>query len=86
MHDPADVAIRILEIDEVAHARDGHLGDDDLAPGLRDLLGVLVNRRDLNCVRHRLLRVPAPGGGVLVPSTAPVDVISFAERRVIGAH
>jgi predicted PurR-regulated permease PerM len=31
--------------------------------------------------RPLLLRVPAPGGGVLVPSTAPVDVISFAERR-----
>ena len=36
--------------------------------------------------RPLLLRVPAPGGGVLVPSTAPVDVISFAERRVIGAR
>jgi predicted PurR-regulated permease PerM len=31
--------------------------------------------------RPLLLRVPAPGGGVLVPSTAPVDVVSFAERR-----
>ncbi len=32
--------------------------------------------------RPLLLRVPAPGGGVLVPVTAvPIDVISFAERR-----
>src|SRR5204863_1757048 len=28
--------------------------------------------------RPLLLRVPAPGGGVLVPATAPVDVVSFA--------
>jgi predicted PurR-regulated permease PerM len=31
--------------------------------------------------RPLLLRVPAPGGGVLVPPE-PVDVLSFAERRV----
>jgi predicted PurR-regulated permease PerM len=31
--------------------------------------------------RPLLLRVPAPGGGVLVPSLAPVDVIAFAEQR-----
>jgi len=36
--------------------------------------------------RPLLLRVPAPGGRVFVPSTAPVDVISFAERRVFGAR
>jgi hypothetical protein len=34
--------------------------------------------------RPLLLRVPAPGGGVLVPVTAPVDVIAFAERRALG--
>ena len=31
--------------------------------------------------RPLLLRVPAPGGGVLVPAVGPADVISFAERR-----
>ena len=31
--------------------------------------------------RPMLLRVPAPGGGVLVPAGGPFDVISFAERR-----
>ena len=31
--------------------------------------------------RPLLLRVPAPGGGVLVPATATIDVLSFAERR-----
>ena len=35
--------------------------------------------------RPLLLRVPAPGGGVLVPSLAPVDVITFAEQRMRGA-
>jgi predicted PurR-regulated permease PerM len=35
--------------------------------------------------RPLLLRVPAPGGGVVVPATAPVDVISYAERRVLRA-
>ena len=34
--------------------------------------------------RPLLLRVPAPGGGVLVPVTAPVDVIALAERRALG--
>lgn len=34
--------------------------------------------------RPLLLRVPAPGGGVLVPSLASVDVISFAEQRTRG--
>ena len=32
--------------------------------------------------RPLLLRVPAPGGGVLIPATASIDVISIAERRV----
>jgi predicted PurR-regulated permease PerM len=36
--------------------------------------------------RPLLLRVPAPGGGVVVPATAPVDVISYAERSVLRAH
>jgi predicted PurR-regulated permease PerM len=36
--------------------------------------------------RPLLLRVPAPGGGVLVPATAPIDVISFAERRAQGSR
>ena len=36
--------------------------------------------------RPLLLRVPAPGGGVLVPAMASIDVISFAERRSNGAH
>lgn len=31
--------------------------------------------------RPMLLRVPAPGGGVLVPGGAPMDVIAFAEER-----
>lgn len=31
--------------------------------------------------RPMLLRVPAPGGGVLVPNGAPPDVIAFAEER-----
>jgi predicted PurR-regulated permease PerM len=31
--------------------------------------------------RPMLLRVPAPGGGVLVPAGQPVDVIGFMERR-----
>jgi len=31
--------------------------------------------------RPLLLRVPAPGGGVLIPAAAPIDVISIAERR-----
>lgn len=31
--------------------------------------------------RPLLLRVPAPAGGVLVPSLAPIDVVSYAERR-----
>src|SRR5439155_8384126 len=35
--------------------------------------------------RALLLRVPAPGGGVVVPAGASVDVISFAERRGNGA-
>ena len=35
--------------------------------------------------RPLLLRVPAPGGGVLVPAVAAVDVISFAERRAHAA-
>ncbi len=35
-------------------------------------------------VQMVLLRVPAPGGGVLVPAT-PVDVIAFAESRANGA-
>jgi predicted PurR-regulated permease PerM len=35
--------------------------------------------------RPLLLRVPAPGGGVLVPVGAPVDVIVRAERRALGA-
>jgi predicted PurR-regulated permease PerM len=35
--------------------------------------------------RPLLLRVPAPGGGVVVPATAPVDVLSYAERRVLRA-
>src|SRR6185437_676537 len=30
--------------------------------------------------RPIVLRVPVPGGGVLVPPGAPVDVVSFAER------
>jgi predicted PurR-regulated permease PerM len=34
--------------------------------------------------RPLLLRVPAPGGGVLVPVTVPVDVIALAERRALG--
>lgn len=34
--------------------------------------------------RPLLLRVPAPGGGVLVPSLASVDVITFAEQRTRG--
>jgi predicted PurR-regulated permease PerM len=34
--------------------------------------------------RPLLLRVPAPGGGVLIPSLAPVDVITFAEQRARG--
>jgi predicted PurR-regulated permease PerM len=32
--------------------------------------------------RPLLLRVPAPGGGVIVPQTEPIDVIGFAERRL----
>lgn len=36
--------------------------------------------------RPLLLRVPAPGGGVLVPATAAVDVISFEERHGNGAR
>lgn len=37
--------------------------------------------------RPLLLRVPAPGGGVLIPATdAPVDVISFAEKRLRPAR
>jgi hypothetical protein len=32
--------------------------------------------------RPLLLRVPAPGGGVLVPPDAPLDPIALAERRV----
>jgi predicted PurR-regulated permease PerM len=33
--------------------------------------------------RPLVLRVPAPGGGVLVPQTeVPIDVVAFAERRV----
>ena len=33
--------------------------------------------------RPLLLRVPAPGGGVLVPAMdAPIDVVSFAEKRL----
>jgi predicted PurR-regulated permease PerM len=32
--------------------------------------------------RPLLLRVPAPGGGVLVPPEAPIDPIALAERRV----
>jgi hypothetical protein len=36
--------------------------------------------------RPLLLRVPAPGGGVLVPVTQiPIDPISFAERRARAA-
>ena len=35
--------------------------------------------------RALLLRVPAPGGGVVVRAGASVDVISFAERRGNGA-
>jgi predicted PurR-regulated permease PerM len=35
--------------------------------------------------RPLLLRVPAPGGGVLIPSLAPVDVITFAEQRARAA-
>jgi predicted PurR-regulated permease PerM len=35
--------------------------------------------------RPMLLRVPAPGGGVLMPAGAPLDVIAFAERRTNGA-
>lgn len=35
--------------------------------------------------RPLLLRVPAPGGGVLVPALAAIDVISFAERRAQSA-
>ena len=34
--------------------------------------------------RPLLLRVPAPGGGVLVPVGAPVDVIALAERRALS--
>jgi predicted PurR-regulated permease PerM len=34
--------------------------------------------------RPLLLRVPAPGGGVLVPVAAPVDLIARAERRAVG--
>ena len=36
--------------------------------------------------RPLLLRVPVPGGGVLVPAVALVDVISFAERRAHAAR
>jgi predicted PurR-regulated permease PerM len=36
--------------------------------------------------RPLLLRVPAPGGGVLVPATSPVDVLSFAERHALGTR
>jgi predicted PurR-regulated permease PerM len=36
--------------------------------------------------RQLLLRVPAPGGGVLVPSAGPVDVLSFAERRALATR
>lgn len=37
--------------------------------------------------RPLLLRVPAPGGGVLVPvAHAPIDVLSFAERRARGTR
>ena len=35
--------------------------------------------------RPMLLRVPAPGGGVLVPAGQPLDVIAFVERRTNGA-
>jgi predicted PurR-regulated permease PerM len=35
--------------------------------------------------RPLLLRVPAPGGGVLVPVGLPADVIALAERRALGA-
>jgi predicted PurR-regulated permease PerM len=31
--------------------------------------------------RPLLLRLPVPGGGVLIPLGAPADVVSFAERR-----
>ena len=34
--------------------------------------------------RPLILRLPAPGGGVLVPSGPPVDVISIAEHTAIG--
>lgn len=37
--------------------------------------------------RPLLLRVPAPGGGVLVPALdAPIDVVSFAEKRLRPAR
>jgi predicted PurR-regulated permease PerM len=36
--------------------------------------------------RPLLLRVPAPGGGVLVPPAAAVDVISFEEQRSNGSR
>jgi hypothetical protein len=35
--------------------------------------------------RPMLLRVPAPGGGIVVPAGQPIDVISFAESRTNGA-
>ena len=35
--------------------------------------------------RPLLLRVPAPGGGVLVPSGPPLDVLAFVEKRTNGA-
>jgi predicted PurR-regulated permease PerM len=35
--------------------------------------------------RPMLLRVPAPGGGVLIPAGQPLDVIAHVERRTNGA-
>jgi hypothetical protein len=34
--------------------------------------------------RPIVLRLPAPGGGVLVPKGPPVDVIAIAEHTVVG--
>jgi hypothetical protein len=36
--------------------------------------------------RPMVLRLPAPGGGVLVPNGPPVDVVSVAEHTAIHSR
>ena len=56
-----------------------------LTPGYRNTRGVVHNNQGFRrTTRERplVLRVPAPGGGVLVPaSEMPIDIVSYAERR-----